>query len=98
MERSAWLVTAWKLGRYYRTYPAYVEEEVTQALEDPSQFVRGPRVLSKRGTAEDDTAAFTVEDGRYVSAALAGRRVPIQQEAGRAAALIGAGRRQVRLD
>jgi putative intracellular protease/amidase len=68
MERSAWLITAWKLGRYYRTYPAYVEEEVTQALDDATQFVRGPRVLSKRGTAEDDTAAFTVEDGRYVSA------------------------------
>jgi putative intracellular protease/amidase len=24
--------------------------------------------LSKRGTAEDDSAAFVVEDGRYVSA------------------------------
>src|ERR1039458_503955 len=27
-ERSAYLATAWRLGRYYRTYPAYVEDEV----------------------------------------------------------------------
>ena len=29
------LSTAWKLGRYYRTYPAYVEDEVKAALGDP---------------------------------------------------------------
>jgi len=28
LERSAYLATAWKVGRYYRTYPAYVEDEV----------------------------------------------------------------------
>ena len=28
MERSAFLATAWRLGRYYRTYPEYVEDEV----------------------------------------------------------------------
>ena len=32
MERSAFLTTAWRLGRYYRTYPAYVEDEVRAAL------------------------------------------------------------------
>jgi hypothetical protein len=32
MERSAYLLTFWKLGRYYRTYPAYVEDEVKAAL------------------------------------------------------------------
>jgi putative intracellular protease/amidase len=69
MERSAYLLTAWKLGRYYRTYPAYVEDEVKAALADPArQFERGPRVLTARGTATDDTPAFVVEDGRYVSA------------------------------
>jgi putative intracellular protease/amidase len=67
MERSAFLATAWRLGRYYRTYPAYVEDEVKAALDDPAQFERGPRG-TKRGTAEDDTHAFVVEDGRYVSA------------------------------
>jgi putative intracellular protease/amidase len=69
MERSAYLTTFWKLGRYYRTYPAYVEDEVRAALgDDRRQFVRGPRELSTRGTADDDTHAFVVEDGRYVSA------------------------------
>jgi putative intracellular protease/amidase len=69
MERSAYLLTAWKLGTYYRTYPEYVEDEVKGALADPKkQFVRGPRTLSKRGTNDDDRGAFVVEDGRYVSA------------------------------
>ena len=69
MERTAYLLTFWKLGKYYRTYPAYVEEEVRAALDDPErQFERGPRTLSARGTADDETPAFVVEDGAYVSA------------------------------
>jgi putative intracellular protease/amidase len=69
MERSAYLLTFWKLGRYYRTYPAYVEDEVRDALADAaSQFERGPRTMTKRGTRDDDSAAFVVEDGNYVSA------------------------------
>jgi putative intracellular protease/amidase len=68
MERSAYLATWWRRGRYYRTYPAYVEDEVTAALAAPEDFVRGPRTLSSRGTRDDDGPAFVVEDGRYVSA------------------------------
>lgn len=68
MERSAFLATFWLRGRYYRTYPAYVEEEVRAALARPEDFERGPKELSKRGTRDDDSAAFVVEDGRYVSA------------------------------
>jgi putative intracellular protease/amidase len=69
MERAAYLTTAWRLGRYYRTYPEYVEDEVKAALDDPDQqFQRGPVVLSKRGTDTDDTPAFVVEDGNYISA------------------------------
>jgi putative intracellular protease/amidase len=68
MERGAYLLTAWRLGRYYRTYPAYVEDEVTAALDSPAQFVRGPRVLAARGTASDDSDAFVVQDGNYLSA------------------------------
>ncbi|MFN0248437.1 MAG: type 1 glutamine amidotransferase domain-containing protein [Kofleriaceae bacterium] len=67
MERSAYLATFWLRGRYYRTYPAYVEDEVTAALARPEDFERGPRELSKRGTRDDDTHAFVVEDGRYLS-------------------------------
>jgi putative intracellular protease/amidase len=68
MERIAYLSTAWKLGRYYRTYPAYVEDEVRAALRAPQQFVRGPVTLFARGTDADDAAAMVVEDGRYLSA------------------------------
>ncbi len=68
MERGAYLLTAWRLGRYYRTYPAYVEDEVTAVLDVPAQFERGPRVIAARGTATDDTAAFVVEDRNYLSA------------------------------
>jgi len=69
MERSAYLATAWRLGRYYRTYRAYVEDEVKAALDDPrSQFQRGPVTLTARGTATDDTPAFVVTDRNYLSA------------------------------
>ena len=69
MERSAYLATAWRLGRYYRTYPAYVEDEVRAALDDPRrQFRRGPVTLSARGTVTDDRPAFVVQDRNYLSA------------------------------
>lgn len=67
MERSAYYLTAWRLGRYYRTYPAYVEDEVRGALRNPSQFIRGPRT-NRRGTSTDHTHAFVVQDGHYLSA------------------------------
>ncbi len=68
MERTAYWLTGWKLGNYYRTYPAYVEDEVRAALADPADFVRGPIHLLSRGTDHDDSAAFVVEDGNYISA------------------------------
>ena len=69
MERLAYSLTFWKLGRYYRTYDAYVEDEVRAALDDQkTQFVRGPTTLGARGTEHDDAAAFLVDDGRYLSA------------------------------
>jgi putative intracellular protease/amidase len=69
MERGAYFATAWRRGRYYRTYPAYVETEVRAALTDPDrQFQRGPIELARRGSDTDDGPAFVVTDGRYVSA------------------------------
>jgi putative intracellular protease/amidase len=68
MERTAYFLTAWRHGTYYRTYPAYVEEEVRAALASASDFVRGPTHLMRRGTDTDDRPAFVVEDGKYVSA------------------------------
>jgi putative intracellular protease/amidase len=68
MERGAYALTAWRRGRYYRTYPQYVQDEVVAALARSDQFERGPRTTSARGTATDDRAAFVVRDGNYVSA------------------------------
>jgi putative intracellular protease/amidase len=65
MERTAYLTTAWRRGRYYRTYPAYVEDEVRAS---GAVVVDGPRELRRRGTRTDHSPAFVVEDGRYVSA------------------------------
>ena len=67
MERGAYYLTAWRLGRYYRTYPAYVEDEVTSILSEPTQFVRGPHTL-QRGSSTDHRHAFVVQDGKYLSA------------------------------
>ncbi len=68
MERAAYLSTFWRRGKYYRTYPMYVEDEVRASLADPTHFERGPRQLSARGTRDDDAPAFVVEDANYVSA------------------------------
>ncbi len=68
MEALAYGLTGWKLGRYYRTYPAYVQDEVTAALGPRGTYVRGPWTLAARGTDADDRHAFVHTDGRYVSA------------------------------
>ena len=57
MEWSAYALTFWKLGRYYRTYPAYVQDEVTDAGAD---FRRGP-------LHNDYDRPFLVEHGRLVT-------------------------------
>lgn len=68
LERLAYYLTAWKLGRHYRTYPAYVEDEVVGALASAADFTRGPISLGTRGTRSDHGPAFVVEDGHYLSA------------------------------
>ena len=68
MEALAFGLTAWKLGRYYRTYPAYVEEEVRLALGPAGRFIRGPIILGARGSERDDRAAFVVRDGDILTA------------------------------
>lgn len=42
MEGAAYVATAWKLGDYYRTYPAYVQTEVTEACGG-KRYVRAIR-------------------------------------------------------
>jgi putative intracellular protease/amidase len=68
-ELGGYLLTSWKLGRYYRTYYTYVEDEVKNSLRDAArQFKRGPLTLSARDTETDSCPAFVVVDGSYVSA------------------------------
>lgn len=57
LERTAYFITAWKLGTYYRTYPEYVQDEVCRNLKDKSQFQTGP--LGK---------PLVVEDGNLITA------------------------------
>ncbi len=64
LERSAYYLTGWRHGRYYRTYPEYVQDEV---VASGATFERGPLAVA-RDTATDDRPAFVVEDGNYVSA------------------------------
>ena len=69
LERIAYYSTAWKLGQYYRTYPAYVEDEVRASLAEPEQqFKRGPITIAARDSAQDASASFVLEDGNYLSA------------------------------
>jgi putative intracellular protease/amidase len=69
LERLAYYSTAWRLGKYYRTYPAYVEDEVRAALGRPTQqFRRGPINLGARDSQSDLSPSFVVEDRNYLSA------------------------------
>ena len=61
LEGSAWMLTMWTLGRRFRTYPAYVQDEVIEAIGDASKFERGPIVPSYRNP-------FTVRDGNLLTA------------------------------
>ena len=67
MERGAYLATAWRLGRYYRTYPTYVADEVRSAIGTKGQFLKGPGG-TKRDSRSKGQSGFTVLDGHYLSA------------------------------
>jgi putative intracellular protease/amidase len=57
LERAAYYVSAWKLGDYYRTYPAYVQDEVCEKLANKNQFKTG-----------NPMKPMVVEDGNLVTA------------------------------
>lgn len=60
LERTAYFLTAWKLGDYYRTYPEYVQDEVVRAAGDRTLFETGP-LLASYGNP------FTVRDGNLLT-------------------------------
>jgi protease I len=67
MELTAWALTRFYLGDYYRTYPVTVEDEVRAALAAPEDFIRGPFSISRDSPSTLDLG-FTVRDGNYLSA------------------------------
>ncbi|SPE26230.1 DJ-1/PfpI family protein [Burkholderiales bacterium] len=67
LELTAWALTALWLGSYYRTYPTPVQDEVSQALASPSDFLAGPIAITRDAPARLGPG-FTVRDGRYLSA------------------------------
>lgn len=58
LERTGYYLTAWRLGDYYRTYPEYVEDEVTGVLKERSDFCQGNSIMKP----------FVVEDGNLITA------------------------------
>jgi putative intracellular protease/amidase len=58
LERIAYYITFWKLGKYYRTYPCYVQDEVKQCLSDAKNFKTGGNQFKP----------FVCEDGNLVTA------------------------------
>ncbi|MER5409709.1 type 1 glutamine amidotransferase domain-containing protein [Streptomyces sp. NPDC002769] len=72
------LVLARRLGRYYRTYPAYVEDEVKAALGDPG--ASSPAALAPSPDAAPPPTTPTRSSSRTVptSRPLAGRRLPLR--------------------
>lgn len=66
-EMAAWALTCLWLGNYYRTYPISVQEEITQNLENSSQFIPGP-LPTFRDSPQNLKPGFVVEDRNYISA------------------------------
>jgi protease I len=71
MEMTAWSLTRFYLGDYYRTYPMPLEDEVRALLDDPDDFLVGPRSFARDSMAHPEIG-FTVRDGNYLSASWPG--------------------------
>jgi protease I len=67
MELAGWLLTCVYLGRYFRTYPLTVEDEVRAALAARTDFISGPMMVRRDSPSHLDIG-FTVRDGNYLSA------------------------------
>ena len=61
LERSGYLLTMWTLGKHFRTYPEYVQDEVIGAIGDPAKFEKGPLLPSYSNP-------YTLTDGNLITA------------------------------
>lgn len=61
LERTGFWMTVWTLGRHFRTYPEYVQDEVIRAIGDASKFEKGPQPASY-------DKGYTVTDGNLITA------------------------------
>ena len=60
LERSGYWLTMFTLGRRFRTYPEYVQDEVIRAIGDRTKFDTGPFIPSYGNP-------FTVTDGNLIT-------------------------------
>lgn len=58
LERIAYYLTFWKLGRYYRTYPEYVQDEIVKSLKTRENYLTGGSIWKP----------FVVEHGNLITA------------------------------
>jgi putative intracellular protease/amidase len=61
LERTGFWATVWTLGRHFRTYPEYVQDEVKRAVGNTGKFETGPWSASY-------DQGFTVTDGNLITA------------------------------
>lgn len=69
-EKTGHYLARWTAGDHYRTYPEYLQDEVTGALASASDFVTGNKMdhmLGVFGSDESPDQGFFVRDGNYVS-------------------------------
>jgi protease I len=67
LELSGWALTCAWMGRYYRTYPQVLQDEVKSVLQSPNDFISGPPAIT-RDSPHNLSPGFTVKDGNYLSA------------------------------
>ncbi len=66
-EKLAIKMTKKSMGTHYQTYPETVQDEVSKVLENPKDFIAGPK-FPAYGSAENPHKGFYVEDGHLLSA------------------------------
>ena len=58
LEKIAYYLTFWKLGRYYRTYPEYVQDEIIKSLKTKDNYLTGESIWKP----------FVIEDNNLITA------------------------------